>query len=241
MQVLNMVFPLSGTMESGVIALVDGPETLSEFHDSMPFDNDAPFSKSERSIEIRNTQKLENGKELYQGRAAKEELTERDSTEINSDGSITASTTIEKDTRYTEFLFVPDEFVAVESSAGTFLFELLTHRTPHTIVSIKFDLDGYLLDNDDAFVWKLGFKERGANAENGVVHGYDLLEDQEVGNILAPTEKNQLGLECSFNSDKIKLFLAESGYVDVYQPSNYDSKDFASLILDELLQYSNPE
>ncbi|WMT09796.1 hypothetical protein NP511_09240 [Natrinema thermotolerans] len=225
-------------MESGVIATVDGPRSLEEFHDSVPLDNDAPFAESERCIEIRSELTLESGKPIYQGRAAIEELSEQEVSEISSDGTVSSSTTVNKETKYTEFLFVPDSFIAVENSAGTFLFQLLNVKTDHSVTPTNIDLNGYLLDHDDALVWKLGFKDRGANAENGVLHGHDLLEDQEVGGVLGQTEKNQIGIEHSFDSESVKVFLTESGYIDVYQPSSYDSKEFVNYILDEVIDFT---
>lgn len=75
------------------------------------------------------------------------------------------------------------------------------------------------------------------NAENGVVHGTDLLHDDELSGVLHESNLNQLGLEYPYNGQMLKVNMAESGYFEVYQPSNYESEDYLQFILDEVTHY----
>lgn len=75
------------------------------------------------------------------------------------------------------------------------------------------------------------------NAKNGVVHGTDLLHDDELSAILHESNLNQLGVEYPYDGQMLKINMAESGYFEVYQPSNYESEDYLQFILEEVTHY----
>jgi len=172
----------------------------------------------------------------YEGRAALQTLEDAEEVRINED----AISTVERPdivTKYTEFLLVPDEFIVTASSSGSFVFPLLEEQLGVTIEDIEIHLDSYWHAKSEANPWKVGFYGRTANADNGVLHGADLLEDSDVGSALADSRKNQLGLEFSRDGRIFKIFVTESGYVEVYSPDDLTSSEFITFIQEELVEH----
>ena len=222
-------------MRAGVIAVVESDELLNEFQNEVLLNDDRSFSNLKQSIQIRQELELDDGRHAQIGRAAIEDIHEVENVTINESGEISTRTIEEKFTRYTEFVFVSNSFISVESSSGEFLFDLLNNQLGIDVNRVDINLDKLASDHEDALTWKVGFNDRGSNAENGIVHGDDVFQDPEVGDVLGASNKNQLGLEYEYRSDIIKVFLTESSYIEVYQPSNYDTKDFVQFVENEIL------
>ncbi|AWB28342.1 hypothetical protein HARCEL1_11805 [Halococcoides cellulosivorans] len=139
---------------------------------------------------------------------------------------------------YTEFLTVPGEVVVVDSGAGSFAYSMIGSQTNTNIERAEINLSGFAADHeDDSDPWKVGFYGHLGNAENGVVHGTDLLSDDELSGVLHESNLNQLGVEYPYDGQMLKANMAESGYFEIYQPSNYESKDYLQFILDEVIHY----
>ncbi|MEA5387269.1 hypothetical protein VB779_09525 [Haloarculaceae archaeon H-GB11] len=192
----------------------------------------------DRGIEVREVFGTSGGIRGYYGRAAKEEVEEVVDYDIG-DGSITERTSTETTTHYTEFVFVPGSFAIVDNSSGVFAFDLLGRETDSLIERAEIRLNSFIEDrHDESDLWQLGFYGTGGNAEKGVVYGSGVLDDAELGSVLGISEKNQVGLDYTYAGDEVKMTVAKSGYVDVYQPSNYDSKEFVDYVADEILPYA---
>lgn len=192
----------------------------------------------EECLEIRRTANNEiNGRPIQTGRVALQRVEDTESVEIK-DGEIVVSERPEIVTRYTEFVTVPGKFVAVSNSSGVFAFDVLGRQTNTNIEKVEFDLDTFAQQQNNGVPWKVGFYGRIGNAENGVLYGDDVLDDNEFGGVVKDTEKNQLGLNLPMGDEIIKLNLTESGYVEIYQPSNYDEIDFSEFVISKLLDYS---
>ena len=226
-------------MKSGVIASVHGTGDLNDFYETVEPQAEE-FNQLEQCVQITEEISLSNGKVARLGRAAIEDLSDVEDVRI-SDGVIRQYERPEKITLYTDFLFVPDSFVAIASSSGTFAFDLIEQNASVSVEQIEFDLEGYTEQNPDAGPWKVGFYDRIGNAENGVMHGEQLLNDSEIGSVLGTSKKNQVGLEYNHDGHLLKTFVTRSGYVEVYQPSNYSSSDFVGFIESELLPHATPK
>lgn len=221
-------------MRGGVIGIVDG-----DFDEIEPFSE--KFSQDDkelsRCVEIRQKKVTENGIPVQTGRVATQRIDKQETVEIN-DGQISVYETPEVATLYTEFVTVPGEFVAVSSGTGVFAFDTIGRRTNTNIERVELDLDSYADTRPEANPWKIGFYGHLGEANNGVVHGSSVLDDSDFGDVLQDTKKNQLGLEFTRGSELMKVMMAESGYVEVYQPSNYDSVEYAEFVIDEVLAHA---
>ena len=220
-------------MEAGILGTVDGQfDELESFQSTTTQDD----TELQRCIEVRRALSLPNRVTAYEGRAAMERLNEQEDVQID-EGEITVYERPQRVTSYTPFLAVPGEAVIVGNGAGTFAFDLIGSQTNTTIGRAELDLGSFVSDFEEVDPWQVGFYGSLGNAENGVVYGNQLLEDEELAGLLGDSNINQLGLEFTYDDAMIKMRMSESGYIEVYQPSSYESEEYLQFVLDEILPY----
>lgn len=220
-------------MKSGVLGIVNGSME--------PVQSDA-FSKTieDRNVEacievVRSQSNAVNGSHVQYGRAALEEPTTDEKVEM-VDGRISIQEEPGIQTRYTEFIAVPNEFVVVKKGSGVFAYDLLASQQPNLeIERAKLDIDSFIQQKQGLVPWKVGFYGNLSEAEKGTVYGEDVLEDTEVGKVLNDSAKNQLGAIYDHDGDQMKINITESGYIEIYQPSNYEEAEFAQWVVDDIL------
>lgn len=224
-------------MQSGKLALLNSEvENLEDevFEYTLP--EKSPFDSVISSVRVDEVLSLNRGVKCIVGRAAQEDVERTESEEIESDGQISENKTAQKITRTTQFLLVPDVFLLVGSSSGEFLFPLLNEETNHSAYPAEISVDGFASDHDSAEYWKVGFTGRGDGAENGVVHGDTVFSDSEIGDVVGSADKNQLGVNFEYNGELLKLFVTESGYIDLY--GTQESAEFAEFMMDVIMPYT---
>lgn len=204
-----------------------------------------PQKRKEKGVELRSSINIEqitenvSGTPIIEGTAAEQVRNKVESPSIDDKGKIIENEPqLETSTISTEFASVPGEFVVVESSKHEFAFDMIGREVGASIEPIQFDL-GSLADDykKDADFWMSGFYEHEGNASKGVTYGDDVFSDPEIGEAVWDSEKNQLGMDFEFNSDQVRMRITESGYVQVFQPSEYETLSFVRLIRDLLLVY----
>jgi hypothetical protein len=223
-------------MKAGVIGIPDGDFGAVESNQTTV---ETDEHELEHCIEVQYSQQI-GGITVQKGRAALESLEEQDSIEI-VDGAIRVQSRTQPVTKYTEFVHVPGKFVAVSSGGGTFAFDLIGSQVGVGINRAEIDLDSYFnvqKDKYDAVPWKTGFYGHLGKAENGVVYGESVLEDGDFGNAIADSQMNQIGLSYSRGDEILKVNVTESGYVEIYQPDNYEEGEFAEFIIEEILTHA---
>lgn len=204
-----------------------------------------PQVRKEGGNELRSTINVEeetenvSGLPIITGSAAEQVRSKVDRPSIDENGRIIeGKTQSEIDTISTDFAAVPGEFVVVESSSHEFAFDLIGRNVEALIEPIEFDLDALAKDyRDEAEFWMGGFYDLGGSASNGVAYGDDVFSDPEIGEAVWDSQKNQLGMDFEYNSDQLRIRITESGYVQVFQPSEYGNLSFIRLIHDLLLPY----
>lgn len=223
-------------MKSGVIGVVSGEfEELNSEINTFTKDGE----ELHEAIEILDTVNSNLGKAFY-GRAAVEDVT-RDEGPVINDEQIEVKSYIETETKMTEFLAVSGEFVIVENGSGTFAFNLIGRQAEVLVERGRIDLDAYVdylqKQDRDEEAWQAGFYGNGGEAEKGVVYGNNVLKDSDVGGVLDLSDLNQLGVSYSTRDHSMKITVTESGYTNVYQPSNFESEDFLNFFASELAPY----
>lgn len=221
-------------MKRGILARVDG--TLGRLGDVVTTREEDGQELTD-IIEVTSVKRTPDGLDITAGRAATQELTTTDSVSI-SNRSISVSSDATVETKLTEFIAVGDEFVAVDSSAGTFAFDLLSDHVDATISRANVNLDDFWVSLNDATPWKVGFYGHDGPVENGVVHGESVLDDGVFGNAIADLQKNQLGVRTEIEGEEYKFMLTSSGYLDLYRPTEIESSGFATFISDRVLPYT---
>jgi hypothetical protein len=218
-------------MKAGVLGIVrDDFEVVDSFSETVEQDG----QELERVLDVRRVFSLPSGEVAFEGRAAVERVVNRTTTELDF-GEVRVEETPATETRVTQLAGVPGEFVVVGSGKGTFGFDLVSRDTGADIERASLDLSGFLDAQADAEPWRAGFYDNDGNCENGVLHGTDLLADDELGHVLRDARLNQLGLDCSYGDRSLKMTASESGYVEVYRPSDFDTEDFLGYLLEEVV------
>lgn len=221
-------------MKSGVIGIVEGkPRQVESYYRTVEQDG----TSLTECIEVTQTHDdVKNGYTVQAGRAAVQSIVPEETVQITDQGEILVVEQGQRQTKYTEFILVPGEFVVVDSGSGVFLFDMLRDITGiESVERAEFDLAEFLSEHSESTPWQVGFYGVGSEAEKGVVYGENVLSDAHIGNTLRTSNKNQVGINHQKQEERVKVSLTESGYIDVHQPSNYESIDFAEYVIDEIL------
>lgn len=223
-------------MKAGVVGVVDG--TFRKVNStSRTVEQDG--RELQQVLEIARVFSLPSGEMAFAGRAAVEEIrTEEEATIENGEISVTEQS--EPVTRATEFVGVSGEFVVVDSGSGTFAFDLIASETETeaTIERATLDLDAYYEAHGAATPWKAGFYGTSEKGINGIFHGDDLRTDHDIDVILQNSRLNQVGLSYAFEGNELKMTAARSGYVEVYQPTDFESGAYLEYLREELIPHA---
>lgn len=220
-------------MKAGVIGTVSGDfDAVSSYSTSREQDG---FELTD-TLEITGVFSLPNGDMGFSGHAVTEVLRTQQS--VTTDyGSIETDSEPRVEQRYTEIVGKPGEFVVASSSGGTFAFDMIAADTNTQIERCRIDVDGFYDGIDPDRVWKAGFAKDDGGAESGVLHGEDIRDDDAVTGVLERASLNQLGIEYADNGHEMNLTTTESGYLEVYQPREFDDVDFLQYVSDAFQPY----
>lgn len=223
-------------MKAGVIGVVTG--TFRKVN-STTKTVETDGHELQKVLEIDRVFSLPSGEMAFAGRAAVEEMRTEEEATIE-DGEIQVTERSEPVTRATEFVGITGEFVVVESGSGTFAFDLIASETETdaTIERATLDLDAYYEGHGAATPWKAGFYGTNEKGINGIFHGDDLRTDHDIDVILQHSSLNQVGLSYAFDGNDLKMTAAQSGYVELYQPSDFESGEYLAYLRDELLPHA---
>ncbi|MFW5955981.1 MAG: hypothetical protein ACOCQY_01110 [Halorhabdus sp.] len=220
-------------MKAGVIGVVDGSfRKVGSTTETVTRDGQTLG----RALEIDRVFSLPSGSMAFSGRAAAERIHNGREATIR-DGQISVTERNGVVTDMTEFVGVTGEFVVVESGDGAFAFDLIANETDTAIERATLDLDAFYSAHGEATPWKAGFYANGPGGMNGIFHGQDLRENHDIEAILENSRLNQVGLRYLFGDDEVKMTAARSGYVEVYQPSEYDSADYLDYVREQIVPH----
>lgn len=218
-------------MKAGVLGIVDGTfEVVGSFAETV----EEGEHELDRCLTVDRVFSLPSGGMAFEGRAAAEVVANETATRIEG-GEIRVDDRERTVTRYAEFVGVPGEFVVVDSGDGAFAFEFIGTETGTSIERGTVDLDGFFSAHEEATPWKAGFYGPGDGGVNGVFHGEDLRA--ELGDVLEDSKLNQLGLSYEYDGDDVKMTATRSGYVELYQPSSFDSQHYLEYLREEIVPH----
>lgn len=227
-------------MNSGILATGSTvPQRLEEFDRQETY----PDGEFREVLNINQEYQNLSGDTIgYYGIAAVETLVSKEKTTVGENGEIGTTTVDEPTWKHTEFILVPGEFVIIGNSDGKFVADLIGRQADEFIEPAKINLDAYIKEErPEAKAWKFGFFGRDDHADKGTVYGDNLLEDNEVGRVLVDNSVNQIGLRYEKNGRQMKTSLTRSGYVEVYQPDDFDDVDYIQFLRDEVSPYLRVE
>lgn len=221
-------------MKAGILGLLNSAETtIDQVHGTASRDGQE-YQYCIQPDETLHPDRL--SKPVQTGEAALE-MPEQVEQKIIDDGDIVEESRTRTRTKHTNWILIPDEIAVVENSEGQFFFDLLSAEYNYEANRAKLDLTSMRSDYSETDLWQAGFYDRLGTAQKGVVYGEDVLDDDDIGGPLKDAQINQLGFEYEYNGEQMKLTLTESGYVEIYLPSEFDSGEFATYLKEEIEQY----
>lgn len=186
-------------------------------------------------IEVTGVRRTSNGTDINEGHAAREELASAQRVTLGNDSiAVEDDATIE--TNYTEFAAIPGSVVVVSSKRGQFLFDLIGEETDTSIERASIDVTGFMEQFDDISPWQVGFYDATGPTQKGTLYGDDVLTDG-VADILEDATINQLGAHVALNGTSVNVSITESGYVGVYEPTDFSTIDYLSFIAEAVNPY----
>lgn len=220
-------------MKSGILGLVHGGfEDINPTVSTIEHDGE----ELQRCIEISQEFTLDSGVRIQIGNVAREEYVKRERSKIEN-GRVHVDSAHEKQTDHTRFVAISDEFLILDSSSGQYAFDILGRETEALIERAEIDLDSFVSDHAEATYWQFGFYGTGLNADNGVFYGLDIAEEPSAEPFIGSSSANQIGVEYLYQDTPVKAKITESGFVEVYQPSEWESSEFSQFVLDEISTY----
>lgn len=220
-------------MESGIIGFVHGDFGRIKDETTATEDGDTELL---RRVEVDETQTLESGREIQTGSVAKDKKVKQQNTQITDEGIVRRETT-EIDTDYAPFAAIPGEVIILGTGAGTFGFDLIGRQVEALVERAEINLGDFVGDYEDGSFWQYGFYNSGLNAEKGVLYGVEVDEDNTAQTFMNSATPNQIGLDILYGDKPVKLTMSESGYVEVYQPGDWETPEYVDFVADVVLPY----
>jgi|AntRauTorcE11898_2_1112593.scaffolds.fasta_scaffold29729_1 hypothetical protein len=213
-------------MKAGVLGRFDGSfSRLEPYRGSRRVDDQELTDQ----IDVTGVARTPDGVDITEGIAAREELATVEAAAIEFD-AISFDSESDIVTRHTDFAVIPGELVVVESSDGLFLYDVLERAIGVSAERVSVPLDGVQSAFPNASIWKVGFYGRDEGAENGVLHGQDLQDDPAFAEYVSSGSLNQLGMHVTIDDETYNLYLSESGYFEIYEPRDLDTKEFLKFV-----------
>lgn len=247
--VIGVPVPDSLGAADGITEVVSDTETVED-----DYGNELTYA-----IRVQEQRTLTGGTEFYEGVAFRERSVEEDEYFVDDEGKIRTRTTLDNIVQdYTNFVAVPapesgshNGYVLVDSSSGTFAFQMIGRQTAGRIRTAELQLGSFYLDREDTFSAQTSGGPTGVpGAGKMTAWGSDVLDTEEVGKHLRSAAHsdvlNQLAGGYVYEKDDdsghpYEVNMSESGYVEVWDPNDLTTAEFLRWVRAEVLPYATVE
>ncbi|WP_042663876.1 hypothetical protein [Haloferax sp. ATB1] len=174
------------------------------------------------------------------GRAAVQSLDGSKLLDISPDqGIIEAEQTREKVTDTAEFMCLPGEFAVAQDTNSEFVFDLLEEATGVVFKPVTIQTQSLRDTYPDARIPGGDFQNTDGGF-TGSAHSPDnnIEQSDKIGEVFEESDKTTLRILVPHNGQTIKLFVTQSGYVQVDKPATFTPQQFAGLIADVVLPHA---
>lgn len=221
------------TFTSGVVALV--PNDFGKLEDTH-ISKEAGEDDLECYIDIKEEKTNLNGEILYQEGliAAKRVLTEKEV--LIEDGTVDITKNRNSDWDWARIWVVPDEFIVVSRTSGTFPFDKLSESMDLQVRRAKFNLTEIVQDHPGH--WMGGFEDREERVRSGTLYGDEIERDIDMGDAFISADKNQIGPIIDFDGREIKTRVTADGFVQIVSPGDYKREKYLTFIGQILITYA---
>lgn len=221
----------------GRIAAIDGSFGVGDLEDVTGQNtlNGRPSS----AVNVRERGTLPSGQRWAAGEMARRKEDRVEVPYIGEDGDIDLTHEDQVLEEYSAWAMVPGEFAIGWTDWS---FKYLMWNFPVWEYSEQLiGLTSFYRDGSFSSVGSVGFKARRDAAEKGTVHGQNVTSDEALGKDLREdTWLNELRFKHHPDSihEPVKAYIAASGYVEVYNPSDMTTEQFLTYIRNEVLPYT---
>lgn len=216
-------------MKAGVIGVVD--EEF-KYVDSISDTVEEGESEFARALDVQRVFSLPSGDAAFEGVAAREVQRREEVADVQG-SEIDVRTETRTKTIHVGVAGVPGEFVVAGNSRGRYAFDLVGKEAGVTVERATLDLDDLFEANGGAQPWRVGV----AGGVNGVFHGEDLRQSHDLDGLREDGTLNQLGLAYDYDGEDLKMTATRSGYVEVYQPSSFDTGDYLEYLREQIVPH----
>lgn len=204
--------------------------------------SDYPLTETRLGETLRRTLNVDGAQTDFQGnaaivgRGARQDARTVKRLDISESGELVQQNDdVEVTTEAGEFMVSAGEYIVAESTKKTFLHTLVAAATDTESKRYDVDIDGLIDAHPDATYWMGGIYDKDGDADTSDAYGDgDIFEDEDFGEVFRNSKKNRIGMMFEFETQTVKMLVTESGYVEVYRPSDFDTLQFKRLI-DEVL------
>jgi len=189
------------------------------------------------AFNVRDRGELPGGQQYLEGETANRKEDRETFPYIHEDGDIELTTEDTVDRQYSAYVAVPDEVLVYWEDFATDAFHINTPA--YDVQAVGLDLNDFVRENDIMNPTTVGFAGRPDQASKGTVYGHgSVFNDDTFGEELSSSFLQQLGVTLdSTRYGLVDLYLARSGYVEVYDGVE-SSSAFAQLLLDDIFPHA---
>jgi hypothetical protein len=221
------------TFTSGVVALV--PHDFGKLEDAY-LSEETGEDDLECYIDIKQEKTNLEGDILYQeGLIAANRILTDKQVQID-DGNVDITKNRHSDWDWARIWVVPNEFIVVSKTSGTFPFDKLTEALDLKVRQAKFNLTEIVQDHPGH--WMGGFEDREERVRSGTLYGDEIERDIDMGDAFISADKNQIGPIIDFGGREIKARVTADGFVQVVSPGDYQREKYLSFIGEILITYA---
>lgn len=221
----------------GRIASIDGSFGVGDLEDVMGQNTLNGQPSSALNISERGT--LPSGQRYAAGELAKREEDRVEVPTIDSEGVIDLTHEDTVVNSYSAWAVVPGEFAI---AWGEWAFRHLMFNFPIWEYSEqRIDLNSLYETVTFQNVSTVGFRGRQIHdgAKKGTVHGNRVPDDDSIGDELTEGSLlNEIRYDSHWEGHIVKAYLAASGYIEVYNPSDMLTEEFLSYVRDEIVPHT---
>ena len=192
------------------------------------------------AFNVRDRGELSSGLQYLEGETANRKEARETFPYIHQDGDIELNTEDTVERQYSAYVAVPDEVLVYWEEFATDAFYINTPA--YDVKAVGLDLNDFVRNNDIMNPTTVGFAGRPDQAEKGTVYGHgSVFSDDTFGDELQGSLLQQLGVTLeSTRYGLVDVYLARSGYVEVYDGISHTS-EFAQLVVDDIFPHAVSE
>lgn len=189
------------------------------------------------AFNVRGRGELPGGHQYIKGETANRKEALETFPYIHGDGDIELTTEDTVERQYSAYVAVPGEVLVYWEDFATDAFYINTPA--YDVKAVQLDLNDFVRNNDIMNPTTVGFAGRLDQAEKGTVYGdASVFNDDTFGEELSSSLLQQLGVTLdSTRYGLVDIYLAQSGYVEVYDGVD-TSSEFAQLLLDDIFPHA---